>query len=154
MLADDIGLDPAANQRGQILVGGGRLDGGELAVGQVAQPRAEPEAQHGAENEHMVRGAAGVGVMRPDPQSGAMMHQPVQHIGRLVAGRRHDAHAVGPVLVGNMGVEAQAGIVAVAGVHLAGGVAALGRAEELPVGGRGGAVTPGATRLAGRGGRR
>jgi hypothetical protein len=33
-----------------------------------------------------------------------------------VAGGRHDAHAVRPVLVGDVGVEAQAGIVAVAGV--------------------------------------
>ena len=72
-----------------------------------------------------------------------MVHQPVQHVGRLVAGGRHDAHAVRAVLVGDVGVEAQAGIVAVAGVHLAGGVAALGRAEELPVGGRCGAVAPG-----------
>ena len=54
-----------------------------------------------------------------------MMHEAVQDIGRLVAGRRHDAHAVGPVLVGNMGVEAQAGIVAIAGVYLAGSVASL-----------------------------
>jgi hypothetical protein len=43
-----------------------------------------------------------------------------------------------------MGVEAQAGIVAIAGVYIAGSVASLSRAEELSVGGRGGAVTPGA----------
>ena len=58
-----------------------------------------------------------------------MMQQPVQHVGRFVAGRRHDPHAVRPVLVGDMGVETQAGIVAIAGVDLSGGVAALGRAE-------------------------
>jgi len=60
-----------------------------------------------------------------------MVQQPVQHVGRLVAGGRHDAHAVRPVLVGDMRVEAQAGIVAVAGVDLSGSVAALGRAEDV-----------------------
>ena len=74
----------------------------------------------------MVRGAARVCVVRPDPQGGPVVHQPVQHVGRLVAGSRHDAHAVRAVLVGDVGVEAQARIVAVAGVYLAGGVAALG----------------------------
>jgi hypothetical protein len=54
-----------------------------------------------------------------------MVQQPVQHVGRFVAGRRHDAHAVRPVLVGDMGVEAQPGIVAVAGVDFSGGVARL-----------------------------
>ena len=47
--------------------------------------------EHGAENEHMVRGAARVGVVRADLQLRAVMHQPVEHIWRLVAGRRHDA---------------------------------------------------------------
>ena len=69
-----------------------------------------------------------------------MMQQSVQHVGRFVAGRRHDAHAVWPVLVGDMGVEAQAGIVAVTGIDFSGSVAAFARAEELPVGGRRGAV--------------
>ena len=127
VLADDVCPDAAPEQRLQILVGGGGLDAGELAIGEVAQPRAEPKAQHGAQDEHVVRGAAGVGVMRADPQRGAVVHQPIQHVRRFVAGRRHDAHAVGAVLVGDVGVEAEAGIVAVARVDLAGGVAALGR---------------------------
>ena len=76
-----------------------------------------------------------VGVVGPDPEPGAMVHQPVQHVGCFVTGRRHDAHAVGPVLVGHVSVEAEAGVVAVAGIDLAGGVAALGRAKELPIGG-------------------
>ena len=41
---------------------------------------------------------------------------------------------VGRVLVGDVGVEAEAGVDAVAGVHLAGSAAALARPKELPVG--------------------
>lgn len=42
-----------------------------------------------------------------------------------MAGRRHDAHAAGPQLVVDVEVKAQAGMVAVAGVHFAGGAPRL-----------------------------
>ena len=39
----------------------------------------------------VIRCTAGVGVVGTDPQRYAMMHQPVEHVGRFVTGRRHDA---------------------------------------------------------------
>ena len=80
--------------------------------------------------------------MGADAQRRAVVHQPVEHVGRLVAGRRHDPRAVRPVLVGNVGVEAEAGIVAIARVDVPGGIAALAGAKELPVRGRGTAIAP------------
>ena len=49
---------------------------------------------------------------------------------------------VGRVLVGDVGVEAEAWIDAIAGVHLAGAAPALARPEELPIGTGRRAVTP------------
>jgi hypothetical protein len=57
-------------------------------------------------------------------------------------GRRHHLDAVGAVLIGEMGVEAEAGVVPIAGIDLAGGIAALGGAEELAVGRGGSPITP------------
>jgi hypothetical protein len=60
MLPDDLGLDPLAEQRLQIRVGRDQSDAGELALGQVAQPRAEAETEESAQDEDVMRGAAGV----------------------------------------------------------------------------------------------
>jgi hypothetical protein len=46
------------------------------------------------------------------------------------------------VLIGEMGIEAEAGVVPVAGVDLAGGIAAFGGTKELSVGRGGCSVTP------------
>ena len=46
------------------------------------------------------------------------------------------------MLVGDVRIETQARVLAVARVHVAGGIAALGGAEELPVRGRCGAIAP------------
>jgi len=121
------------NSGWQILVGGRGVDAGEFAIGEVAQPWAESEAQQGAEDKDVIGRAAGVGVMRADPQRRAVVHQPIEHVWRFVAGRRHNARAVRAVLIRDVGVEAEAGIVSVTRVDLASGVAALGGAEELPI---------------------
>jgi hypothetical protein len=71
--------------------------------------------------------------MRADPQPSPVVHEAVEHVWRFVAGRRHDAHVVGTMLVGNMSVKAQTGIISIASVHVAGGVAPLARSKELPV---------------------
>jgi hypothetical protein len=42
-----------------------------------------------------------------------------------VMGRRHHLDAVGAVLIGEMGIEAEAGIVPIAGIDLAGGRSSL-----------------------------
>ncbi len=80
--------------------------------------------------------------MRADPQGGAVMQQSIKHVRGFVAGRRHHAHAVGAVLVGDMRVETQARVLTVSRVHVAGGIAALCGAEELPVRRRCCAIAP------------
>ena len=59
-----------------------------------------------------------------------------------MAGRRHNPHAVRPVLIGDVGVLAEARIGAIASIDFAGSVPASRRAEVLPVGGGCGAVAP------------
>ena len=56
--------------------------------------------------------------------------------------RRHHLDAVGAVLIREMRIEAKAGIVPVVGVDVAGGIAALGGAKKLAVGGGGRSVAP------------
>src|SRR6266404_1961977 len=56
--------------------------------------------------------------------------------------RRHHLDAVGAVLIREMRIEAKAGTVPVAGVDVAGGIAALGGAKKLAVGGGGRSVAP------------
>jgi hypothetical protein len=81
----------------------------------------------------VVRGTARVGVMRADPQSGSMVHEAVQHVWRLMAGRGHHPHIVGPMLIGDVGAKAQTRILTIAGIYNASGVAPFARAKELPV---------------------
>ena len=78
-------------------------------LGQVRQPRAEAETKESAQDEDVVGSAAGVRVMRVDPQSRAVVQQAIEDIGRFVMGRRHHLDAVGAVLIGEMGIEAEPG---------------------------------------------
>ena len=82
----------------------------------------------------MIGSAAGVRVVRFDLQQRAVVQQAVEDIRRLVMGRRHHLDTVGAVLIGEMGIEAEAGVVPIAGIDLAGGITALGGTEELAVG--------------------
>ena len=69
--------------------------------------------EHGAEDEHVIRGAAGIHVVGVDLQLCTVVHQTIEHIGRLVVGRRHHLDVVGAVLIRDMSVEADAGVYAV-----------------------------------------
>ncbi len=62
-----------------------------------------------------------------------MVKQAVEDIGRLVRRRRNYFDVIRAVLVREVGVEAETGINAVAGVDVAARGAALSAAEELPV---------------------
>jgi hypothetical protein len=106
VLADHLHLHAPSQERREIPIRGGGLETGEAAIREVAQARAELNPQHGAENENVVKGAAGVGEMRVDLQRRAVVQQSIKHIRGLVAGGRHDARAVGPMLVGDVGVKA------------------------------------------------
>ena len=57
--------------------------------------------------------------MLGDAQPAAVLEQPVQHVRRLGRGRRDDLGVEGAELVGDVGVERDARLVAVAGVDVA-----------------------------------
>jgi hypothetical protein len=81
----------------------------------------------------VIRGAAGVHVVGVDLQLRTVVHQAIEHIGRLVVGRRHHLDVVGAMLIRDMGIEADAGVWAVPGVDLSGGVAPLAGPEKLAI---------------------
>ena len=81
------------------------LDACQPAVRQVAKPRTEADAEHGAKDEYVIRGTAGIGVVHADEELGTVMQQAIQDIRCLVVRRRHDDAAVGTVLVGKVGIE-------------------------------------------------
>ena len=91
----------------------------ELAILEVAQPWREAEAKHRKKPEDLVGGAARVRVVLGDAQPGAVLEQPSQHVRRLGRGRRDDFGVEGAELVGDVGVERDAGLVAVPGVDVA-----------------------------------
>ena len=62
-----------------------------------------------------------------------MVHQAVEHIGRLMGRGRDEPDVIGAVLIRDVGVEAETGIDAVAGVDLTRRVSPLAGTEELPV---------------------
>jgi hypothetical protein len=66
--------------------------------------------------------------VRFDPQQRAVVQQAIEDIWRLVMGRRHHLDAVGAVLIGEMGIEAEAGNAPIAGIDFAGGTSFADRA--------------------------
>ena len=70
------------------------------------------------------------------------MEQAVEDVGRFVRRRGDHPDMIGSVLVGDVRVEAKTRVDTIAGVHLAGHVTPLARAEELTVGTGGGALAP------------
>ena len=106
--------------RAKTRVSGGRFEAGETAVGKVAKARAETEAEHSAEREDMVGRAPGVGVMFDDLKRRAVVQKAVEHIRRLVRSRRNNRRMIRAMSIRHMRVEGEAGIDAVAGIHVAG----------------------------------
>ena len=53
--------------------------------------------------------AAGVRVMRVEPQHRAVVQQAIEDIGRFVMGRRHHLDAVWAVVIGEMGMRLSPG---------------------------------------------
>lgn len=89
VLPDHLGPDLLAHQGRQVRIGGRRRDRDQPAIGEVPQPWAEPEPQQGAEREHMVRRPARISVVLGEHQTGGVVEQAVQDVGRFV-GRRRD----------------------------------------------------------------
>ena len=139
MFPDDLGLDPLAEQRLQMRVSRGRCVQVSFTLGR-SRAAGRSGSRQGTEDEDVI-GSAGVRVVF---RSSAACRGAAGHRGHMAPqmGRRHHLDAVGAVLIGEMGIEAEAGVVPVAGVDLAGGIAAFGGTKELSVGRGGCSVTP------------
>jgi hypothetical protein len=121
---------------------------------QIAQTRREAVAEERHEAKYMVGCPAGIGVMLFDRQTGGMVEQPVEDIGRLARGRRDHPARKRVILIRDVGVEADAGFVAVARVDVADRGPAPTGVKELAIARRRGAVAPQRGLAAGRDARR
>jgi hypothetical protein len=72
----------------------------------------EAVAEQGQQAGHLIGRASGVGVVFDDAQAGLMLQKAVQDMRRLRRGRRDDLGLERPELVGDVGVERDAGLVA------------------------------------------
>lgn len=100
---------------------------------QIPQTRREAVAEERHEAEDMVGGPAGIGVMFFDRQTGGMVEQPVEDIGCLARRRRDHPACERVILVRDVGVEADPGLVAVTRVDLTDRSTAPPGVEELAV---------------------
>src|SRR3546814_1554462 len=76
------------------------------------------KSQHGAKGEDMIGGPAGVSIMLGDFEIGAVISQAIEHIGGLMRRGRDHVDMVGGALIGDMRVEAEAVVDAVARVEI------------------------------------
>src|SRR3546814_14903035 len=88
----------------------------------------------------MIGGPAGVSIMLGDFEIGAVISQAIEHIGGLMRRGRDHVDMVGGALIGDMRVEAEAVVDAVARVDVTARGTALGSPEEPPTGAARGAV--------------
>lgn len=84
----------------------------------IPQSRGKLEAQQVAKGEHVVGGAARIGVMLLDPKAALVVQQAIEDIRRLARGRGDDLGVIRAERIGNMGVERHARLVAVVSVHI------------------------------------
>jgi hypothetical protein len=105
----------------------------QAAVPNVAQARREAESEQGQHAEHMVGRATGVGEVLGDAQPATVGEQAVQYMGRLRRGGGDHLGVERAELIGDVGVECDARLRAVAGVDVAPGFAAPAGAKELAV---------------------
>ena len=108
----------------------------EPLVGEVCDARSKREAEQVAQAEDVIGEAGGVGEMLFDAQLGFVIEQAVENMGGVANGRVDDLGVEGRVLIGDVRVEEHAGIVAVLGVAVSGGLIVTAGAEPLRVGGR------------------
>jgi hypothetical protein len=76
----------------------------------------------------------GVGVVLFDPQLGLVVEQAVEHVGCVADGRADDLGVKRGVLIGDVCVEKDAGIITVLGVAVSAGFAMTAGAKALAVG--------------------
>ena len=109
---DVIGVDKPADKRGE---NGRRNSAGEQvqsAIFDIPQSRGKAEAQHVAKAEHVVSRPARIGVMFLDPKAALVVQQAIEDVRRLARGRGDNLGMIRAELIGNMGVERHARLVA------------------------------------------
>ena len=121
---------------------------------EVAHARREAIAEEGHEPEDVVGGTACVDRVLVDRQPGLVVEQAVEHVRRLTGGRGDHLGVERTVLVGDVGVERDARLVAVTRVDVGDRLSRAAGEEVLPVGTRLGAVAPELRTAAARGARR
>ena len=109
---------------------------------QVAHARREAVTEERHEPEHVVGHPAGVDGVLLDREPGLMVEEPVEHVRRLACGRGDDLGVERPILIGDVGVERHARLVAMAGVHRCDRLACASGEEVLSVRTRLGAIAP------------
>jgi len=105
----------------------------ELAFLDIANARSEAEAEEVAEAEHVICHTTGVGVVLLNRQSRIVIEKPIEDVRRLARGRRDHLGIERPELVGDVGIERDAGLVAMACIHVRDCSTCPASTEVLPV---------------------
>src|SRR5207344_1058725 len=86
----------------------------ELAFLDITNARSEAEAEQVAEAEHVIGHTTCVGVVLLNRQSRIVIEKPIEDVRRLARGRGNHLGIEWPELVGDMRIERDAGLVAMA----------------------------------------
>ena len=105
----------------------------ELAFLDIANARSEAEAKELAETEHVICYATSVGVVLLNCRSSIVIEKPVEDVRRLARGCRDHLGIERPELVGDVGIERDAGLVAMACIHVRDSSTCSAGTEVLPV---------------------
>ena len=93
-------------------------------------------------SEDVIRKAGGIGIVLLDPQLGFVIEETIEHMRRIANGGVDDLGMKGRVLIGDVRVEGDAGIISIFRVHLASRFAAATRAVTLTIRRGSGAFAP------------
>ena len=105
----------------------------EPAIGQITDPRREPEPEQMAKAEDMFGRAARIGVVLFDSKRHLMVKKAIKNMERLARIGRNDFGVERRVAVRDVGIELDAGLRTVTGIVLGTGFAVTARPEELAV---------------------
>src|SRR5277367_5575676 len=105
----------------------------ELAFLDIANARSEAKAEEVAEAKHVICHTTGVGVVLLNRQSRIVIEKPIEDVRRLARGRRDHLGIEWPELVGDVGIERDAGLVAMACIHVRDCSTCPASTEVLPV---------------------
>ena len=133
MCSDEGDVDAAGDHRFQRGIGGWFAEAVKPAVLEVRDTRRELKAKQAAQREDMVGITTAIGVVPSRRDLALMIEQRVQHVQRLARRRRDQLRIERRVAIGEMGVDLEAGSLAVVGVQPRCVPAEAGGLEELAV---------------------